>query len=137
MNILRAAAAHRTRLLKAHAAIENVPLPTICIQSYFATATGLRGSQDLVGGGKRQEGGGVCHNYFPTRFWRFFRVRVFPVTRFVLAVWTVTPAARSYPDGVTAMRWTDKRVRSGVTRDNALSPLGMPLGHLKIGRAHV
>jgi hypothetical protein len=70
------------------------PLPTICIQSYFARGASPRGSQDLVGGGKRQKGGGLCHNYFPTRFWQFFRVRVFPVTRFVLAVRIVTPTTQ-------------------------------------------
>ncbi len=37
---------------------ELPPLPTICIQPYFAVGAGLRGRQDLVGGGKRQEGGG-------------------------------------------------------------------------------
>jgi hypothetical protein len=52
--------------LKAHAAIENVPLPTVCIQSYFAIEAGLRSSQDLVGGGKRREGGGLCHNLAKT-----------------------------------------------------------------------
>ena len=43
---------------------ELPPLPTICIQSYFAMGAALRGSRDLVGGGKRREGGGLCHNYF-------------------------------------------------------------------------
>jgi hypothetical protein len=45
----------------------------------------------------------LCHYYFPTRFWRFFRVRVFPVTRFVLTVWTRYSGRSTYPDGVTAM----------------------------------
>ena len=40
-------------------------LPTICIQPSFAIEAGLRGSHDLVGGGKRQEGEGGDIIIFP------------------------------------------------------------------------
>jgi hypothetical protein len=60
-----------------------------------SSVLGLRDSQDLVGGGKRQEGGGVCHNYFPTRFWRFFPGHLFIATRVAFSVWTVSSAAWS------------------------------------------
>jgi hypothetical protein len=39
---------------------ELLPVPTVCIQSYFAMGRGLHHNHDLVGGVKRREGGGWC-----------------------------------------------------------------------------
>ena len=50
--------------------------------------------RDLGRTGERIEGGGLCHNYFPGKIWRLFRVRVFTVTRLALMISMVTSAAR-------------------------------------------
>jgi len=53
-----------------------------------------------------------------------------------LTVWTVTPAAWSYPDDVTAMRETDKRLRFSVKRVTPFYNVLHFLGNTSLTKLH-
>ena len=69
---------------------------------------------------KAPRGGGLCHNYFPTRFGRFSE-SAFSLSRVSYRPLDRHSGRSVLPSGVTAMRWTDKRVRLRAVFADAVS----------------